>query len=118
MRDQIGKQLGAGLALGIEQSVGKVVKATEKLAAAAIPDMADIVLPSIKAGSVEPISTPAVTRNNVTTSTSAQKDAFGNPIGNGSVTNVNFTVNPSQGLNEEQIGESAMNTLYWKLSSK
>lgn len=118
MRDQIGKQLGAGLAIGIEQSVGKVVKATEKLAAAAVPDLADIVLPSIKPGSIEAINTPAVTRNNVTPSSTAQKDAFGNPIGTGSVTNVNFTVNPSAGLNEEQIGESAMNTLYWKLSSK
>lgn len=118
MRDQIGKQLGAGLAIGIEQSVGKVIKATEKLAAAAVPELADVVLPSIKAGTIEPINAPAVTRSNVTTSTSSAKDAFGNPVGNGSVTNVNFTVNPSQGLNEEQIGESAMNTLYWKLSTK
>jgi hypothetical protein len=31
--------------------------------------------------------------------------------------NVNFNVFPSAGLNEEQIGESAMEHLYWKLSN-
>lgn len=31
---------------------------------------------------------------------------------------VNYTVNPSQGLSEEQIGQASMNELYWKLASR
>jgi len=38
--------------------------------------------------------------------------------GNGSGSVVNFTVNPSQGLSEQQIGESAMKELYWQLASR
>lgn len=33
-------------------------------------------------------------------------------------TNIQLTVNPSQGLSEEQIGEAAMKELYWQLSSR
>lgn len=31
---------------------------------------------------------------------------------------INFTVNPSQGLSEQQIGESAMKELYWQIASR
>jgi phage-related protein len=125
MRDQVGKQLGAGLAIGIEASIGAVLKATDKLAAAAVPDIADIMLPAVKtarvASQTATTSTslaPALTRASVTGSSDASNGAgvFGQPTNSG-ITNVNFTVNPSQGLNETQIGEAAMDQLYWKLST-
>ena len=122
MRDQIGKQLGAGLALGIEQSVGLVSKAAGALAEAARPDIAAIEIPAVTTASVAAVNgarTPAVTRDAVLPTSSTQRtstDVFGQSVGPGA--NVNFNVYPSAGLNEEQIGESAMNTLYWKLSSK
>lgn len=125
MRDQVGKQLGLGLAIGIEASIGAVVKATEKLAAAAVPDIADIMLPAVKTASVASqtastaaTASPALTRASVTgtsaTSTTGT-NAFGTP--NGGITNVNFNVQTSPGLNEVQIGEHAMNYMYWKLAS-
>lgn len=117
MRDQIGKQLGAGLALGIEQSVGLVSKAAGALAEAARPDIAAIEIPAVTSASAASQG-PVLSRSSVTGTTASNggTNAFGQPVGG--VTNVNFTVNPSAGLNEEQIGESAMNSLYWKLSTQ
>lgn len=125
MRDQVGKQLGLGLAIGIEASIGAVVKATEKLAAAAVPDIADIMLPAVKTASVasQTASTtattaPVLTRESVTGTSATSTigtNAFGTP--NGGVTNVNFNVQTSPGLNEVQIGEHAMNYMYWKLAA-
>jgi phage-related protein len=123
MRDQVGKQLGAGLAIGIEASIGAVLKATDKLAAAAVPDIADIMLPAVKTASV---TSQSVTRSGasaplsmetVTGTTSRGVNGSAAREQNGPVTNVNFQVNPSQGLNEEQIGQAAMEQLYWKLST-
>jgi phage-related protein len=121
MRDQIGKQIGAGLAIGIEQSVDVVKKATQKLSDAAMMEVPDIQLPSIKAGSViaSGPSTAPLNRSSVfaTDPTGQQNGSAFGQTGTGGVTNVNFQVNPSQGLNEQQIGEAAMEQLYWKLST-
>jgi len=121
MRDQIGKQLGAGLALGIESSIGLVEKAAANLAEAAIPEMKDIMLPAITPATASTNRTAAapISRETVSgTTRTATLDANGNPLGSGPVTNVTFQVHPSPGLNEQQIGESAMNTLYWKLTQE
>jgi phage-related protein len=124
MRDQVGKQLGAGLAIGIEASIGAVLKATDKLAKAAVPDIADIMIPAVKTASVTSqsmsrVSAPTpLSRETVTGTT--YRSGYGENLGNaptGPVTNVNFQVNPSQGLSETQIGEAAMEQLYWKLST-
>lgn len=125
MRDQVGKQLGLGLAIGIEASIGAVLKATDKLAAAAVPDIADIMLPAVKtaSGASQRVSTvattaPALTRASVTGSTSNSTTGtgvFGQQSNVAPV--VNFNVQTTPGLNEVQVGEHAMNYMYWKLSS-
>jgi phage-related protein len=122
MRDQVGKQLGAGLAIGIESMVGRVKKATATLAEAAVPEIADIMLPAVKTASQKQAVTatvaPVLSRDTVTgTSRASTGTGVFGQSGIGGVTNVNFTVNPSQGLNETQIGEAAMNHMYWKLST-
>jgi phage-related protein len=125
MRDQVGKQLGAGLAIGIEASIGTVLKATDKLAKAAVPDIADIMLPAVRAASVTSqsmsrVSAPTpLSRETVTGRGTTYNNGYGalGTASTGPVTNVNFQVNPSQGLNETQIGEAAMEQLYWKLST-
>lgn len=124
MRDQVGKQIGAGLAIGIESSIGRVLKATSALSDAAMMDVPDIKLPSVVRGSLLGLGTASaasaapLTRGTVTGSvegSQAVSGAFGAAAGSNTV--VNFQVNPSAGLNEEQIAESAMNHLYWKLST-
>lgn len=120
MRDQVGKQIGAGLAIGIEQSVGRVRKATETLSKAAMMDIPDINLPSIRQGSALSGSAPALSRAAVFDSSAQQSSGSFQPFAgrSGAVTNVEFNVRPSQGLSEEQIGQAAMSELYWQLASR
>ena len=116
MRDQVGKQIGAGLAEGLMASTNRVKKATESLSKAAMMDVPDIQLPSIKGGmstggSVVPSSIPSGLRPD------AQRN-LSNPAGTGTaMPPVNFNVYPSEGLNEVQIAESAMEHMYWKLQT-
>lgn len=123
MRDQVGKQLGAGLAIGIEQSATRVAKAASKLAEAAMPNMDDITLPTITPSKMSPLSAnngsqPVLTSSSIykNRQVNQQTDQFGAPTGSGA--NVNLVINPSQGLSEQQIGEAAMKELYWQLSSR
>lgn len=49
-------------------------------------------------------------------SSAPQSSQVAGPASAGSV--VNFIVNPSQGLSEQQIGEAAMRDLYWQIASR
>lgn len=120
MRDQVGKQIGAGLAIGIEQSVGRVSKAVATLSEAAMMSVPDIALPNIVGGSAtaSSISGPVLSSGTMSGAASGVPGALGGFGAAGGNTVVNFQVNPSAGLNEEQIGESAMNSLFWKLSTQ
>lgn len=57
---------------------------------------------------------PSVVKSRHATTTSAVSPAAHGGAG----TQINFTVNPSQGLSEAQIGESAMKELYWQIASR
>jgi hypothetical protein len=61
-------------------------------------------------------ATPNVVSSRYSSSPSVISQTVAQSAGPASV--VNFTVNPSQGLSEEQIGEAAMRELYWQIASR
>lgn len=62
-------------------------------------------------------STPSVVSSRYANSQSAVNQTVAT-AGGVPASVVNFTVNPSQGLSEEQIGEAAMRELYWQITSR
>ena len=124
MRDEVGKQIGAGLAIGIQQSADVVKKATLELAANAVPVIPDVKLPTISGTSAgTTVSAPASSSVALPMSTvfgaTGQNGAAPGGLASrfGNTTNVTFQVNPSPGLDEEQIGVSALEHMYWKLAN-
>jgi len=66
-------------------------------------------------GGFSKATTPSVVSSRyTTTSAHVGQAAVAAPVGS----TINFTVNPSQGLSEQQIGESAMKELYWQIASR
>lgn len=115
MRDQVGMQIGAGLAQGIRNSMKLVSAATDDLMSAAMPDTSKL---SLGFGSN---SGPVLSQSNILSgsqSTVAYSQAPVNPLvaaaqGGG----VNVIVNPSAAMDEVAIGRAAVRELNWQLLS-
>lgn len=60
--------------------------------------------------------TPSIVSSRYTTASPVSESGTSSVSSAG--TNIQLTVNPSQGLSEEQIGEAAMKELYWQLASR
>lgn len=110
MRDQVGMQIGAGLAQGIRNSIKMVSAATDDLVSAATPDVKALSYGSATAG-------PVLTTGTVYGSTTQGLPASQlNPTQAGSAANgVNVNVYPSAALDEVAIGKSAAKELSWQL---
>lgn len=67
-------------------------------------------------GILSSVARPSTSPSKVVSSTYSRTASTAGSASTGST--INFTVNPSQGLSEQQIGESAMRELYWQLSSR
>lgn len=116
MRDQVGAQIGAGLAIGIEKSIGRVKSATEKLQEAAMVEVQDIKLPKIipaSSNAVIPARVPSSLSSDTQTASST-----GTAVGTAGGRDITVIVNPSQGLSETQIGESVSTSLIWQLNNR
>lgn len=61
-------------------------------------------------------ATPAVVSSRYAPAGGPSSTPTGGSLSSGAT--VNLTVNPSQGLSEEQIGEAAMKELYWQLANR
>lgn len=111
----MGEQIGQGLASGIDSSISSVIAATGRLADAASPTIPSFGFMSRPTG-----TNVAIPRT--------MGDAFSTTTATGTVANTTSTdsgqspiqviINPSEGLDEEQIGESAVNTLFWNLTNR
>lgn len=122
MRDQVGKQIGAGLAIGIEASVGRVSKAVATLSEAAMMSVPDIQLPNITGGSVTPsgAAQPVLSTSTLTgQSGSLYNNYSGIPSNtNPASPNIMLQVNPSAALDEEKVGKIAATELYWQFVNR
>ena len=105
MRDQVGKQIGQGLALGILDNIQLVSDATEKLALAAIPT-----IPPISVG-VNPLSSTSYNSNGIINSNQSNN---GLPPVNGS--NINF-INPTFNQTGEKDAQAIAREL-WKKTAE
>jgi hypothetical protein len=113
MRDQVGMQIGAGLAQGIRNSIKLVSAATSDLMDAATPDASSISLASgVNSG-------PALTTANVTGSSTvglpqSQLTPLQSAVNSGGVSVI---INPSATLDEVAVGRAAAKELNWQLIS-
>ena len=113
MRDEIGKQIGAGLAQGIRDSISVVSKATDELMLAATPSADQLSL------SMSGISGPVITAGTVY---GAGATTAGLPQGQLGLQNVpaggvNVHVYPAAGMDSVAVGKAAVSELNWQLIS-
>ena len=113
MRDQVGLQIGAGLAQGIRNSIKLVSAATNDLMDAATPTVPSLSLATgVNSG-------PALTPSNVRGSTTAglpqsQLTPLQNAVNSGGVSVI---INPSATMDEVAVGRAAARELNWQLIS-
>lgn len=114
MRDQVGKMIGLGLAQGIEQSIGAVTKATDKLSVAATPIIAPVAFSAT--GSTSPVLSASQVFGGPTDPIGARMGASqGTTYPSGGAV---IQVFPSQGMSEVQIGQTAARELGWQLINR
>lgn len=104
-RVEIGQQLGAGLVLGLQDSLGPVLKATNQLMDAATPNLGSITGLSIGNNSsvFSDSGNRAIDRSLMNQSTTA------------ALRSATVNVYPAAGLSEKQIGVEAASELAWQL---
>jgi phage-related protein len=110
MRDQVGMQIGAGLAQGIRNSIKLVSSATSDLMDAATPQANSLSLgaaavgPVITTGTVYGATTQGLPQSQLTPAQGVSANG-----------GVNVNVYPSAALDEVAIGKSAAKELSWQL---
>lgn len=113
-RFEIGQQLGAGLVQGLDDSIAPAVKAASLLAKAATPDISDININRPDAAA----SIRGLTGSNQVSSGSNQINTNNNANQSASGGSVQINVHPSQGMSEEQIGQSVWSYASWQLENR
>lgn len=112
MRDEVGMQIGAGLAQGIRNSMKLVSAATDDLMTAATPDASSLNLTPTVGSPV--LNSGAVLGSNTT----AYQSTYATPLATAAAgAGVNVIVNPSAGMDEVAVGRAAVRELNWQLIS-
>lgn len=115
-RDEVGVQIGNGLAEGLRRSENVVAKAATRLAEAAIPD----IKPMSTSMTVDTFqryssSSNAVPTSIPTTDVQSVPRASSGYLGNEmSRAPISINVHPKENMSEEEIGRAAAHELYWQ----
>lgn len=106
MRDEIGLQIGAGLAEGMRKSMKLVSAAADDLISAAVPSE----IPSL---ALAQASGPIITSSTLTgrETTANQSTGTATPVSNRTDSGINVNVYPSAGMDERLVGDIAVREL-------